>query len=133
MRRREAGTALIASLAGVVVVLVLLLFTVQTLTALTTRSAVDAAGLHAARRVAAGSVDHLDPSAVASAQAQAEAGLRRMLGRRGDGARVQWQVDGDAVRLRVIVDSPSLLPRRLGGGLLSHVDRTYVVRVEELR
>lgn len=133
MRRGETGTALVSSLAGVVVVLVLLLFSVQTLTALSARSSVDAAGHHAARQVASGSVDHGDPAAVASAQARAEAGLRAMLGGIGEDASVRWQVSGDTVRLRVVIEAPTLLPRALGGGMLRRVDRTYVFRVEELR
>ena len=129
----EAGTSLLGSLAAVVVVLVLLLFAVQTTTALLARSTVSAAGLHAARQVAGRSVDHRDRAAVASAEGRAEAELRQLLGHLGEDAEISWSVDGGAVRLRIEASTPGLLPAAWAAGSLRRIDRTFVVRIEELR
>lgn len=132
--RGERGTAVIGSTAGVAVFLVLLLFAVQLLTNLHATTTVTAAGLDAARSVAARDVDHASPAEVAAAEARAEAGFRHLTGHLGRRARLSWAIDGDAVRLRVQADSPSILPSTLGGRLaFGRIDRTFVVRIEDLR
>ena len=57
-----------------------------------------------------------------------------MVGRASDDAHFSWRIDAAAVRLRVVMASPAILPRRLGASVgLDEVDRTFVVRIEELR
>ena len=129
----ERGTALVGSTAGVVVFLVLLLFAVQLLANLYATSTVSAAGLDAARAVASRHVDHHSDAAVQAAQRRAEADFRQLTGRLGDDARLTWSADAEHVRLHVAVDAPTILPRTLAGPLaFAHIERTYVVRVEDL-
>ena len=126
-RRDEAGTGLIATVAGVFVFLVLLLLATQVLFDLYATSTVTAVAYDAARIVAGADGG---PEAVSDA----EAGARRQLGRYADGAVFSWQRDADAVRLHVTVRNPSLLPpafkRALG---IDVVDRTVRVRTERVR
>lgn len=132
--RSEAGTGLISTTAGVTVFLVLLLFAVQLSVNLLATTTVTAAGYDAARSVASRRVDHRDPAAVEGARRRAETAFRRVVGRAASGARFAWQIDGADVRLRVRMQAPAILPRTLGGAVgLDEVDRTFVVRVEELR
>lgn len=132
--RSEAGTGLIATSAGVAAFLSLLLLAVQLAVNLTTISTVNAAGYDSARLVASHRVDHRDPGAVAAAERAAEARFHRLLGTAGRDAQFSWTVDADAVHLRVQVDPPAVLPRALGRSVgLDRVDRTYVVRIEEVR
>lgn len=134
-RRRpqaEAGTGLIGTMAGVTAFLFLLLFAVQVIVTLHTASTTEAAGYDAARAVAASSVDHGDPVAVRRAAETAEGQLRDLLGRRGDGAEVSWDLVDDSVRLRVTVDAPSILPSSIRDTAgLRRIERTFVVRIEE--
>ena len=45
-----------------------------------------------------------------------------------------WSVDASTVRLRVVVPTPSILPRSLGHRVaFGQIDRTFAVHVEELR
>lgn len=132
--RRQAGTGLIATTAGVSVFLILLLFAVQLSVNLLATSTVSAAGYDAARTVASRHVDHTNPSAVIAAQRQAESTFHRIVGRAGADARFQWQLDATSVRLRVLMRPPAILPRSLGATVgMDDIDRTFVVRVEELR
>ena len=125
---------MIGSLAGTIVFLALMLFACQTLVALFVTSTVSAAGFDAARAVASRQVDHADASAVAAAEANAEADLRSLLGPLGHRAELTWTVGRDAVRLHVRVDSPAFVPGAwLSGRGSRRVDRTFVVRTEELR
>jgi hypothetical protein len=131
--RGERGTAVIGSTAGVAVFLVLLLFAVQLLTNLYATTTVTAAGLDAARTVAARDVDHTSPAEVGAAAARAEAGFRHLTGPVGQRAQLSWAVDGETVRLRVRADSPTILPSRWGARLaFGRIDRTFVVRIEDL-
>ena len=86
----EEGTGLIASLAGLLAFLALLLFAVQTLVALHTRSVVTDAAYEGARAVAGARDDHRDPVAVAEAQADASEKVRRLLGRFGEKVELDW-------------------------------------------
>lgn len=131
---REAGTGLIGTSAAVAAFLLFLLFAVQLSVNLYATSTVTAAGYDAARGVASHRVDHGDPASVAAAQRMAETRFQTLLGRSARNARLDWTVDGTTVALRVRVDAPTVLPRRLGAKVgLDEVDRTFVVRVEQLR
>lgn len=132
--QNESGTGLIGSAAGVAAFLVLLLFAVQLLVNLYAATTVSAAGLDAARSVASRTVDHGDPASVTAAQAQAETTLRELLGGIGQDASVSWAVGAGEVRLRLEVDTPGILPSAMGEVVaFGHIDRTFVVRTEELR
>lgn len=133
-RRTERGTGLLASAAGVGAFLLFLLFAVQLLVNLYAVTTVSAAGFDAARTVASRQVDHDDSAAVAAAQARAESRFRALLGRAADRAELSWTVSADAVQLHVIATPPGILPTTLGRQVaFGHIDRTFVVRVEELR
>lgn len=128
----ERGTGLIGTVAGVTAFLFLLLFAVQVTVSLYARSTTDAAGYDAARAVASSTVDHDDPAAVAEAARRAEEQFRSLLGRRGEDAMLDWEVEDHHVRLRVVLDAPSILPtgiRDTAG--LRRIDRTFVVRIED--
>lgn len=131
--RSERGTGLIGTTAGVAVFLIFLLFAVQLTVDLYARSSVSAAGYDAARSVAARQVDHDDQASVRRAMRRAERGLRDLLGDLGREAKVIWQVGEDQVRLRIRADTPTIVPRALGAETgLGHIDRTFVVRIEEV-
>ena len=69
-----------------------------------------------------------------AAQAEAERNLRQLLGQVGRRARLSWVVDADVVRLRVEAESPAILPQGLAEGTgLRAIDRTFVVRIEDVR
>ena len=58
---------------------------------------------------------------------------RELLGHLGEDAEISWSVDGGAVRLRIEASTPGLLPAAWAAGSLRRIDRTFVVRIEELR
>ncbi|MDQ1402568.1 MAG: hypothetical protein QOG03_884 [Actinomycetota bacterium] len=135
MRRRgEDGTGLIASTAGIMVFLVLLLLAVQVLFNLYATSAVTAAAYDAARIVAGADVASGAPS-LEAARADAEAGAQRTLGRYSSRTRFDWNVDDpDVVQLHVVAQNPGFLPIALRRPLgFDRVDRTVRVRVERVR
>lgn len=133
-RRRDDGTGMIGSLAAVVVFLSFLLLASHVLVGLYARSVVNAAGFDAARQVASRTVDHGDPASVGAAEARAEARLRNLLGAMGREAEVSWRVSPDTVTLRVRVDVPRVgVPGLVGATGLETVDRSFAVRVEDLR
>lgn len=130
----ETGTGLIGSAAGVAVFLIFLLFAVQLTVNLYATSTVTAAGFDAARTVASRRVDHHDATSVATAQVQAEEVLRSLLGETGRQADLTWTIDAEVVRLELVVDAPGILPSALAGGMgLRHIERTFVVRIEQSR
>lgn len=132
--RNEHGTGLLGTVAAVAAFLLLLLFTVQLLVNLYATTTVSAAGLDAARTVASRAVDHGDPAAIVGARLRAEARFRRLLGRSSDHAQLTWIDDGENVRLRVVMRAPGILPSTVAGRVaFGTIDRTFVVRVEELR
>jgi len=132
--RGDAGTGLIASLSGLLVFLALMLLAVQTLVALHTRSAVTDAAYEGARAVAGARVDHTDPSAIATAEADASARVRSLLGRFGDTVELDWsRSTSDTVALTVRARPPGFLWAALRGPASGLIDRTVHVRVEELR
>ena len=125
----EGGAGVIATVAGVAVFLVLLLFAVQVLVGLYATSVVTAATYDAAK-VLAGA----DAGDSAVGRANAEAGARSQLGRYGQKAVFAWENDAEVVRLRVQAPRPSLLPLSVARGTgLSDIDRTVTVRVERVR
>ena len=108
--RGEEGTGLIASLAGLLAFLALLLFAVQTLVALHTRSVVTDAAYEGARAVAGARVDHTDPVAVAEAQADASEKVRRLLGRFGEKVELDWSGTTDETVSLTVPSAPAGLP-----------------------
>lgn len=120
---------MVATLFGVLVFVLLLLFAAQVLVGLYTTSVVTAATYDAARIVAGADAGTEEP-----ARHDAEAGARRQLGRAGEDMRFAWTVDADAVRLTVRAQRPTLLPRALAGGVgLGDIVRTVQVRTERVR
>lgn len=127
--RSEAGTGLIASVAGVAVFVVLLLLAVQVSFDLYTRSALSAAAMDAASAVAGS-----NGGATPAAQAEAAANARAILGSYGKRATFTWRVSPEAVELTVAVRNPSVLPAFAAAGLsLDQVSRTVVVNREMVR
>lgn len=125
---------MVGTTAGVLAFLFLLLFAVQLLVNLYATSTVSAAGFDAARVAAAKDVDHDDAASVAAARSRAESRFRALLGSSAEGARLTWVDDADTVRLRVELDTPTILPRAWSGVLaFGHIDRTFEVHVEDLR
>jgi hypothetical protein len=125
------GTGLIGTVAGVTAFLFFLLFAVQVTVTLYATSTTNAAGYDAARSVAASSIDHDDAGAVRRATGTADQQFRALLGRRGDDAELRWDIDDDAVRLHVVVEAPSILPRAIRDTTrLRRIERTFVVRIE---
>jgi hypothetical protein len=122
-RRGDAGTGLIATAAGVTVLLLLLGLAAQVLLALYATSVVNAAAYDAARRVAVRGGD-------AAALPDADAHLRRLLGGLAERATVEWALDPDVVSVRVRARGVAL-----GGhlGRLGTIDRTARVRLECFR
>ena len=138
-RRRPAapgdeGTALISSIAGLLVFLAMLLFAVQTLVGLYTRSVVTDAAHEGARRVAGARADQTGGVASDEARVAAEQEVRRLLGRFGDEVSIDWTAStADTVSLRVRARPPGFLWDALRGPGSALVDRTVTVRVERPR
>jgi hypothetical protein len=117
----------VTTLAGVLVMLLCLLFSAQVLIGLYARSVVTAAAFDAARSVAGADVAS-DPGA----PARAEAGARARLGGFGRQLSFLWrEVGPDRVVLEVRGRTPAFLPRGLQP--TSVIDRTVIVRVERFR
>jgi Flp pilus assembly protein TadG len=130
----DAGTGLIGTIAGFLVFLALMLFAVQTLLGLYTRSVVTDAAHEGARRVAGARVDQSDPVARDRARLAAETEVRRLLGHFGDGVALDWSAStDDTVALRVQARPPGFLWDALRGPGAALVERTVTVRVEENR
>jgi hypothetical protein len=121
----EAGTAIVGTLVGFLIFMVLLLLAVQTLVHLYATSAVTAAANEAVQQVATGGGA---PSGVPGAEAAARASI----GFFGAGrTHFDWvEVDGNEVVLRVTAESPGFLP--LSGSLL-RISRTVTMRTERFR
>ena len=132
-RRRPTcrGASLVTLSGALIVFLLLLFFAVQLSINLYARSQVTAAGYDAARRVAGYDNDGRRDAA----SDEAEARLRSMLGAMGDDIRVEWDLsDPDAVRLRLVLEPPSVAPAIVRDAVgLELVDRTIVVRTERAR
>jgi hypothetical protein len=123
--RPEHGTAVVGTLVGFLIFMLLLLFSVQVLVRLYAASALTASATTAAEAVA----DSTDPAATVPA---AEASARSELGSFGaTRTRFDWrEVDGQQVVLQVVGSSPSFLP--VPGSWLT-IRRTITVRTERFR
>jgi len=131
---RDDGTGLISMIAGLLVFLALMLFAVQTLLGLYTRSVVTDAAHEGARQVAGARVEQGDPEARARARAVAEAEVRELLGRFGEQVDLDWSASTiDDVALTIRARPPSFLWNALRGPGPSTIERTVRVRIEEPR
>ena len=121
----ERGTALVGTLVGFAIFLVLLLFATQVVVRLFATSAVTSAATRAAEAVASSA----DPAA---SEPAAEAAARRQLGSFGAShTTFLWrEVDAEQVVLEVVATSPEFLPGIPGW---SRIDRTVTVRTERFR
>jgi hypothetical protein len=131
----ERGAGLVASFAGLLVVLVLLLFAVETLASLYARTSVTAAAHDGARTVASDDLVRAgDRSPQGRVIGAAEAEVRLLLGRAGETAELAWSFSADEVVLRVRARRPSILPAPWRpGGDPGWIERTVRVRIERLR
>ena len=129
--RASRGASLVTLSGALIVFLLLLFFAVQLSINLYARSQVTAAGFDAARHVAGYDNDGRRDAATD----EAETRLRSMLGSMGDDVRVEWDLsDPDAVRLRLVLEPPSVTPAIVRDAVgLDVVDRTIVVRTERAR
>lgn len=132
-RHHERGAGVIASTAGVLVFLVLMLAAVQIMFDLYATSMVTAAAHDAAREVAGF-------DAAADRCAMVPDAERRFVASLGDYARtarvsLQWTCGAsDFVAVRVTAEHPTLIPGLAAGLLpLARVDRTIEVRLEQPR
>ena len=134
-RRPERGSGLVASLAGLLVVLVLLLFAIESLVGLYARSMLTAAAHDGARAVATdervrGGQRAPEPGVVAPAEQQ----VRSLLGEVGDTAELTWSIEADEVVLRARARRPSFVPDAWRpGDDPGWIERTVRVRIERLR
>lgn len=120
------------TVAGVTAFLFLLLFAVQVTATLYATSTTEAAGYDAARSVAAASAGGT-PASMGEAVRRAEAQFRDLLGRRGEDAELDWDIDEEHVSLHVVVDAPSILPSVIRDtAQLRRIERTFTVRVERV-
>jgi Flp pilus assembly protein TadG len=130
---RQRGSGVFSTTSGLALFLLLLLFAVQAIVGLYTRSLVTGSAYDAARTVA-GYTSSGDRD---SARVAATAEFRRRLGAFGnDGARLEWLTpdDPDVVRVRVVARHPTLLPAAMTGALgLGITDRVIEVRVERFQ
>lgn len=127
----ERGAGLVATLFGTLVFLLCLLFAVQVLVGLYTKSVITSAAYDAARAVAGGGAFG-DAGGQEATVAAAEATARSNLGWIGSRVDFNWQeVDADRVVLEVHVALPQFLPIRLAP--LMVIDRTVIVRTETFR
>ncbi|CAB4322600.1 MAG: hypothetical protein F2520_01655 [Actinobacteria bacterium] len=130
----DRGGGLIGSIAGLLVLLALLLFAVQSLFALFARSAVTDAAYEGARQVAGARVGHDDFTSVVLARQQAERTVRGHLGRFGDGVSLDWSGSStDTITLTVHAQPPGFLWDALRGAGPEPISRTVRVRVERPR
>jgi hypothetical protein len=121
---RDQGTAVVGTLVGFLMFMILLLVAVQVLVRLYATSAITAAAFSAARRVAT------DPAGVAAVPASQAAAVRQLGSFGAHRTSFLWQeVDGQRVVLRVTADPPGFL--HLPG--LGPIVRTVTVRTERIR
>lgn len=129
VRRGDAGTGLVGTIASVTVFLVFLLFAVQLLVGLYGRSVVTSVAYDGARSVAGHRSTH-----DRAAELAAEERMRQQV---GSGMHLSFDWSGrttDEVVLRVQADNPRFLWPGLSGSLATdHIDRTVRVRIERPR
>lgn len=130
----EQGGGLIGTLSGLLVLLALLLFAVQSLFALFARSAVTDAAYEGARQLAGNRVLHDDLGSVLVARQQAERTVRSHLGQFGAEVQLDWSGStSDTITLTVRARPPSFLWDSLRGSGPDPISRTVRVRVERWR
>jgi hypothetical protein len=121
----DSGTALVGTLVGFFIFMVLLLLGVQTLVHLYATSALTAAAVEAAQQVA---TEGGAPADVPAAEQAARSSLGRF---GGEHTSFDWiEVDGQQVVLRVTARSPGLLPLPAS---FERVSRTVTLRTERFR
>ena len=126
----ERGAGVIGTMIGAGVFLLLLLFAVQVLVGLYTRSVLTAAAYDAAKAVAGADAG---AGRDAASRADAEANAQAQLGEWGQKVSFQWDVCGDVVRLTARGPRPLFLPPALTGPVgLGDVVRTVTVRKEQV-
>lgn len=120
-----AGVAVVGTLVGFTIFLLLLLFATQVLVRLYATSVVTSVATRAAETVAQAPVPAAD-------EVVAEASARRDLGSFGDSrTRFVWlEADGQEVILHVVARSPEFLPGLPGW---TRITRTITVRTERFR
>jgi hypothetical protein len=125
VHKDEGGTAIVGTLVGFAIFMILLLVAVQTLVHLYATSAVTAAANEAAEQVAS---EGGSPRGIPAAQAEAVARLGSFGSRH---THFRWlQVNGQAVVVRVMAESPALLPLPQS---YRDITRTVTVRTERFR
>ncbi|NCY15450.1 MAG: hypothetical protein EBX39_01555 [Actinobacteria bacterium] len=130
----ERGGGLIGTIAGLLVLLALLLFAVQSLVALFARSAVTDAAYEGARLVAGDRVAHEDLASVIRARQGAERVIREHLGRFGSSIELDWTGSTtDTISLTIRARPPGFLWDALRGAGPDPISRTVRVRVERPR
>ena len=130
----EHGAGLVASLAGLLVVLVLLLFAVESLVGLYARSVATAAAADGARIVASDPDVRSGAAPTPATTRRAEDRVRDLLGEAGRSAQMSWSIDGERVALRLRTSAPRFLPRAWRSESdESTFERTVHVRIERLR
>lgn len=129
--RRDDGAGLIATIAGLLVFLALLLFAVQTLVSLFVRSTTTDAAYEGARIVAGARTDHDESAVPDAARVRAEQTVRGLLGRFGGRVELDWsQSTWETVALTVRARPPGFLWVSLHAVAPATIDRTVRVRVE---
>jgi hypothetical protein len=123
--REEDGTAVVGTIVGFLIFMILLLFATQVIVRLYAESALTSAATRAAETVASSATP-------ASAVAGAEDSARTRLGAFGSRhVTFTWQeVDGQQIVLEVDARSPELIPGLSGW---SRIRRTVTVRTERFR
>jgi hypothetical protein len=130
----EQGGGLIGTIAGLLVLLALLLFAVQSLIALFARSAVTDAAYEGARQVAGDRVIHNDFVSVIMARQHAERTVRDHLGHFGSSVALDWSGSTpDTIALTVHARPPGFLWDALRGVGPDPIIRTVHVRVERMQ
>lgn len=123
-----------ATIAGLLVFLALLLFAVQTLVALFARSTATDAAYEGARLVAGARTPHDDSVLPEAARLHAEQVVRDQLGRFGAGVELDWSTTTwDTIELTVRARPPGFLWSSLGSIAPATIERTVRVRVEQWR
>ena len=131
-RTAEDGTALVGTLFGVTVFLLLLLFAVQVLLGLYTTTVVTSAAADAANELS-----HAPDPTDRRVQQEISDRAADRLGAFGRGSgqfALDWEgTDGDTVVVTVHAHKMTLVPAAFGSALGNRIDRTLRVRTEHLR
>ena len=129
----DRGSGLLGTLAGFFVFVLLMFAATQVLFDLYATSMVTSAA-HDAARVVAGFDNEPDRCAATALGDQVFAEALGSYASETD-TQLSWTcADPTAIRVRVVVDHPTLLPPFLVGLTgLGHLDRTIVIRVEDIR